>query len=314
MDNFGWKISFEDNVFTIITGERYGEIRYLCEKRENDFVVKSKYNIEVPTEDGWYKSELVEEYYSVDYKTGSLTKLKDYTEPEQKQISNIQLDIRVENGYVYYNNKQLDGIYVKEASDGFIKPDDVESVEYSVTGYITDKYEPLNFAQIMVYTANHGKESNWGTRGTHAYIESEGKLIYLGPGKDVNNIYTLGDDIYFNTVDYGQTTFRHYMYNSTLWKLSKNGQLTEIKYPDYNSMKIIGKAGDKLYLKCEWAPENPGEWGTYSVSLINDGYYTYNGQELEFVYPYIYSSFDVVSPYGDIVTVDTKLDKITVHK
>ena len=315
-DNFGWKLSFENNEFNIINGENNGENLYLAEKRENDAVIKKTYNKEVPIGDGLYKSEFVKEYYSIDYKSGNLTGINDYNEPEEEKWNNKELKITVENGYAYYNGQQLEGIYIKEAASDFVKPENVLSVDYSVTGYITDRYLPLNVVEVSIYTANHGTESSWGTRGNYTYIEANGKLLsFTGVmSKAVENVYTLGNDIYFNTVDYYKTTFSHFMYNRRLWKLSESGELTEIQYEDYNSMRIIGKANGKLYLKCEWAPENPGEWGTYSVSLVNDGYYTYDKEGLFFISPYIYSSFDIVSDKGEIISVNNKLNKINKVK
>ena len=113
-------------------------------------------------------------------------------------------------------------------------------------------------------------------------------------------MYELNGDIYFNTVDYTQTIFRHYLQNRRMWKLSKEGVLTEIRYGEYNSIKIIGKANGKLYVKCLWSPENHMDSDPYSVSLVNDGYYTFDGEGIRLISPYIYSDFDIVSGNGDI--------------
>ena len=84
------------------------------------------------------------------------------------------------------------------------------------------------------------------------------------------------------------------------------------KYADYHSMRILGKANGKLYLKCEWAPEDYlADYGPGPISLVNDGYYTFDGEGITFISPYIYSDFDVVSENGDIIAVNQKLGKIT---
>ena len=60
-----------------------------------------------------------------------------------------------------------------------------------------------------------------------------------------------------------------------------------------------------------WSPENYMDYAPYSVSLINDGYYTFDGKGIKFISPYIYSDFDIVSPKGDIYAVNNKCEKIT---
>lgn len=310
VENFGWELKFENNSFEINTEIGGGKTFTLAEKRENDAVFQLSYNKEVPMDDGWFKTEFITEYLSVDYKTGGITKIDDYKESE-KSMNNTEQKIDVNDGYAYLNGQKLDGIYVKEAANDFVKPENAEKTEYSVTGFTSDVYSPLEVLSVTVYTANYGTESNWGTREKYTFVISNGKIIPLGTFKTIENVYALGDDIYFNTVDYMQTTFSHYMHNRKMWKLSKDGTLTQISYADYNSIKIIGKANGMLYLKCVWAPENPMDWGSYSVSLVNDGYYTFDGEGIKFVSPYIYSDFDVVSDDGDILSVNNRLDKIT---
>ena len=48
----------------------------------------------------------------------------------------------------------------------------------------------------------------------------------------------------------------------------------------------------------------------YQVSLVNDGYYTFDGEGIKFVSPYVYSDFDIVSDGGEIFAVNNILDKI----
>ena len=120
----------------------------------------------------------------------------------------------------------------------------------------------------------------------------------------------IGDNIYFNTNKYWKTIHSHALQNKELYRLSKDGTLEQIKYPDYSNMKIIGVAQDKLYLKCTWSPDDYIEGSEVVVSLVADGYFTYDGVKLEKISEYVYSTFDAVSPYGEILAINRRLGKV----
>lgn len=310
VDNFGWKISFENNTFKINT-ENNTAFRYeLIEKRENDAVLSLYYDKETLQQDGSFDYDYVTEYYSLDYSAGNMVQLFDYVEKENN-IQNTKFDVTVNDGYVYYKEQKLEGVYIEEAKNDYVKPDDVLKAEYTVSAYTSSVYLPLEVVDINIYTYSYGENGNWGRKENHTFIKSNDTLIPLGLFKTVENVYELNGDIYFNTVDYAQTTFRHYLQNRKLWRLSKDGELTQINYGEYNSIKIIGKANGRLYLKCLWAPENHMDYAPYSVSLVNDGYYTFDGEGIRLVSPYVYSDFDIVSDKGDIFAVNNVADKIT---
>lgn len=309
VDNFGWKINFENNVFKINT-ENDTDYRFtLKEKRENDAVMELYYGKEILTDGGDIEYNYITEYHSLDYNTGDLVQLDDYTEKDLSSQMNKKVEVTVDDGYVYHDGQKLDGIYIEEASNDYNKEDVVSS--YSVYASTSEIYAPLDVIEVRIETYNYGKNGNWGRKEGYTFIKTNSSIIPLGPFKTVENVYEIDGNIYFNTVDYGQTIFRHYLENKRLWKLSKDGELTEIRYGDYNSIKIIGKANGMLYLKCLWSPENHMEDDPYSVSLVNDGYYTFDGEGIKFVSPYIYSDFDIVSKNGDIFAINNKLDKIT---
>lgn len=310
VDNFGWHISFENNIFRIDTENNTADRWSIVEKRENDIVLEWYYGKEVLQDDGSIGHDWITEYHTLDCNTGDLTILSDYTEKGSLTPNNTQLDITVDDGYVYCNNQKLEGIHINEASKDYVKPDDVIESGYDISAFISDIYAPLEVAEIIVNTYNYGENANWGRKENYTYIKTNNGLISLGLYKTVENVYELDGNIYFNTVDYGQTIFRHYLQNRKMWKLSKDSQLTEISYADYNSIKIIGKANEKLYLKCMWSPENHMEDAPFSVSLVNDGYYTFDGEGIRFISPYIYSDFDIVTNDGNIFAVNNVLDKI----
>ncbi len=318
VENFGWKLSFENGVFRINTGKvgvTYSVHISLAEQRETDVIFEKRSFAEIPQEDGSVQMTTVTEYISVDYKTGETKTIWDYIPKEKDESSplvNIGEEVSVRDGYVYYEEQKLEGIYIKEAADDFVKPENVLTAGYNVSADTSTAYAPLHAIEVFVYTENRGTESSWGRRERYTFVETARGMEPIGACTTIENVQTLGDDIYFNTVEYGLTISRHYKYNRKLWKLSKDGVLREIQYADYHSMRILGKANGKLYLKCEWAPENYlDDYGPGQISLVNDGYHTFDGEGITFISPYIYSDFDVVSENGDIIAVNQKLGKIT---
>lgn len=310
-EEFGWDLSFEENVLRINTEKNTDKRWSLVEKRENDAVLQLYDCQEISLGDGNFKSEFIMEYYNLDYKTGEITKLADYTPPETKKYSNEQIEVSVkDDGYVYYKENKLEDIYIEEAKSDFVKPDNVERTEYFVSASLSDVSSPLNVVSISVYTANYGKEGSWERQENYSFLKVDNSLISLGIHTNVENVYELEGNIFFNTVEYVRTISSHLLQNKKMWKLSKDGKLTEIRYGEYNSIIIIGKANNKLYLKCLWSPENYLKYAPYSVSLVNDGYHTFDGEGITFVSPYVYSDFDIVSGDGNIFAVNNKLDKI----
>lgn len=309
VEEFGWKMSFDNNVLKIDT-ENNTDYRWtLVEKCDNDAVLELYYSKEFPLEDGSIRYEYLQEWYSLDYKTGELVRLDNYTLNESGNV-NSEVNLTVNDGYVYYNEQKLDDIYIEEASNSYIKPEGVTESGYTISAWLSGKDLPLRVVYVNYKAYNYGENGSSGRKREYTFIENNGKLISIGPNTTVENVYELNGDIYFNTVKYGQATFRHYMKNKWLWKLSSEGKLDVIVYGDYNSMEIIGKANNKLYLKCLWTPENVMEDAPYQVSLVNDGYYTFDGEGIRFISPYIYSDFDIVSDNGDIYAINNNLDKI----
>ncbi|MBR5528293.1 MAG: hypothetical protein IKV97_04755 [Clostridia bacterium] len=311
VDEFGWQLTFENGILEINTGNNNARAFYIEEEGAGFTVLDTSYDEEIPLGDGVFTSRYVKRYSKLDHASGELSVLEDYT-PSQDQIpANSAVEVTVKNGEVYYKENKLEGIFIEPATDNFTKPESIENAEYSVNAYTVGACAPLTVIVADVRTAYHGKEASWGTNTAHTYIEAGGKLIYLGTSKTVENVYTLGNDIFFNTVDYQQTVFKHYMKNRTMWKLSSDGTLSVMSYGGYGSIEIIGKYGNELYLKCLWCPENVMDFAPFSVSLVNDGYHTFDGTGIRFLSPYIYSDFDIVTENGDIFAVNNKLSKIT---
>lgn len=311
VEEFGWEISFENNIFRIDTDNNTAYRWTLKEKRENDAILELYYDREIPLDDVSVKHEYIIEYYSLDYDSGELIQINNYQEEFTDAPKSEQLELTVDDGYVYYNGQRLDGVYIEQAANAYLSSVGEAQTGYTISAYISEIYQPLEVVDVGVNTYYYGIDGTRLGKINYTFIRINDTLKLVGAFKTVENVYELNGDIYFNTVGYAQTIFRHYRQNRKLWKLSKDGELSEIRYGDYNSMVIIGKANNKLYLKCMWAPENNMEDSPFSVSLVNDGYYTFDTEGIRFVSPYIYSDYDIVSDNGDIFAVDNKTDKIT---
>ena len=212
---------------------------------------------------------------------------------------------------MYYGQQQLDGVFVDEASPDFVKPDDVELVEYNVSMYKTDAYLPLMVCKMNVYTAYSKKDgAMYGGNADYTYLLHNGKMIFVGGSTNISNPYVLENEIYFNTSQYVKTIMTHPLQNKQLFKLTTEDNLEQVEYDNYNNMQIIGKVQDKLYLKCTWSPYNHGEDAEVITSLVNDGYFTFDGEKLEKIAHYVYSTSDAVSPKGEIIAINRKLGKV----
>ncbi len=66
----------------------------------------------------------------------------------------------------------------------------------------------------------------------------------------------------------------------------------------------------KLYLKCTWSPTDMVLGSEVVTSLMSDGYFTFDGTNLERIAHYVYSTYDAVSPDGEILSINRRLDKI----
>lgn len=310
VDNFGWNLSFDNNIFKIYTENNTVARWSLIEKNKENAVLSYYYSKDIPLSDGTIEHDYITEYHSLDYKTGAVKLLEDYVPEDEYYPVNTKLEVTVKDGDVYYKEQNL-GKHIDMAESDYEKPADVVTANFSVNAYVTEVHNPLKVVELDIRTETWKTDgSGSGRRMTYTYLLLDDKLIYVGDFVTVENAYALGEDIFFNTSQYAQTTFRHYLQNLTMWRLSKDGELTKVSYADYNSMKIIGKANNVLYLKCMWSPENHMDYAPYSVSLVNDGYYTFDGRGIKFVSPYIYSDFDIVSENGDIIAVNNHLDKI----
>lgn len=314
VNEFGWTLDFAGNKLTITTEPKlYTSLGQLVEVGREELIFSEYGYFEMPQPDGTVQNIPGVIYYSVSFETGETTRRDDYVlnNINTGKFSNDVVDVSVKDGYVYYGEQQLSGVFIEEAAPGFVKPDNVHTVDYQVNMYKTDKYAPLTVCELNVYTANRRNDgSAYGTNSDYTYLLQDGKMIFIGTNTEVSDAYVIGDYIYFNTNKYWKTFHSYAMQNKELYRLSKDGTLEQIEYPNYNNIEIIGLAEDKLYLKCTWSPNDYVEGSEVVTSLVSDGYFTYDGTNLEKISDYVYSTFDAVSPYGEILAINRRLGKV----
>ncbi len=74
-------------------------------------------------------------------------------------------------------------------------------------------------------------------------------------------------------------------------------------YSDYGSMKLLGIAGGRIYLKCQQGSHlYSGTGGVMEVSAYNDGYFTLDPQSgrLTLLRRFVYTDEDILTPNGAI--------------
>lgn len=314
VNEFGWTMNFSGNKLEISTDtSSFGNIGTIAEVKDEEVILKDYGYFEMPQPDGSVQTIPGLIYHSVNFDTLEITRRDDYTQNDEPQnkSKNEEIKVEVRDGYVYYGQQQLDGVFVDEASSDFVKPDDVEKVEYNVSMYKTDICSPLTVCKMNVYTAYSKKDgAMYGGNADYTYLLHNDKMIFVGGGTNISNPYAIEDEIYFNTNQYMKTIMTHPLQNRQLFKLTPEGVLEQVKYADYNNMQIIGKAQDKLYLKCTWSPYNHVAGGEVLTSLVNDGYFTFDGEKLEKIAHYVYSTYDAVSPKGEILAINRRLSKV----
>ena len=110
-------------------------------------------------------------------------------------------------------------------------------------------------------------------------------------------------NVYFNTLQQVKTIRTRTSIKNELWRLTSDGTIESVnkEFPDYNSMEIIGSVDGTIYLRNTWFPEWFSEYG-YTVSAINDGYYSYKGVGTDLVKEanYVYANESFVSPDGKL--------------
>ncbi len=266
---------------------------------------------EIKKEDGTISFDDLLTYISLNYETGDLTELSSYT-PAAENSKKSSAPLTIKNGNVYCEEK-LDDAYIDEAAEDYETPESIKNLKTDAMGVIVEIADNFKILTVTTTVSSENEYTVLVTRKNYTYLVHGNTVTYLDQDIIVHNAYRMGNDVYFTAQRYMQTIFKHFRAKNELFKLDNQGNLTALNnnYADYNSMEIIGSHNGNLILKCQWMPEETilDEY-TYSVSPLNDGYFTFDGEKLSKIGNYVYSDTSFVSPDGDIFAIVPPLGKI----
>ena len=300
---FNWATDWQPGRFSLSTGTNWSDVTVLVEEKHPDYAVIGYHKtLMIQNPDGSVSSgDSVDTYKKLDYKTGEMTQLTDYTAPEYDASfipgKDASLNVDKENKKVYYNDYLLSE--VKSCFDQ--DESEFKTSEIKVYGSVIN-VNGVEFLEVEDFFSGWKEDgSGSGTRMQTLYLLDNGKPVFIGNWYLIENAEKLGDDSYFSLRQYGQTVFKHPFSSQELYKYS-GGTLKNINdtLPDYGSVALLGKADGKLYLKCEWCPERMGESSYHNVSPVNDGYFTFDGENLIKVANFRYTDCDLLGENGEI--------------
>lgn len=302
-EEFNWKTDWQTGRFTLSannsSSDTYIEINEL---HPDHAVIGYVYTPSIHNPDGSISSgDIVCTYKKLDYKTGEMADLSDYTAPEYEATyhpgKSVTLNVDKANKKIYYNDfllAEVNSCFSQDESEFKTSDITANGIVYNING--------VEFLEVEDFFSGWREDgSGSGTRAQNLYLLDNGKPVYIGNSYLIDNAEKLGDDVYFSLRGYVQTVFKHIFSSHELYRYS-GGTLTKLndEFSDFGSVALLGKAEGKLYLKCEWCPEPAGEGFSHNVSPVNDGYFTYDGKNLTKVANYVYTDRDLLGENGEI--------------
>lgn len=296
-EEFHWNIDFkegENRSLTITSYQRgYGSTMTVYEIADTYAVVHN------PEDDNFLR---------LDFNTDEITVAKGYDKPFPMYHTPVESDRNFE---IKNNRFVIDGTplaEIKVLSDGTVKENELNPSYYEFTkgdGHFLQLHAYYNMEIPAPYTPYE----------RYTYIVHNGNFIPLPGNIAVQNAISADDgSLYISFENYSGYRSSTIL-NDHLYRLLPDGTLIYINdlFPDYGSMELLGKANGKIYLKCEWMPEQQHVYGLsdgYSISPYNDGYYTYDGEKLSLIHRYTYSDSCIVAPNGKLYTIAEQFGKI----
>lgn len=295
-EEFNWTVSWENNTFTLLTYREDTKdflSRLFSLDSENALLHRQA------------PSDYEDEYFRLNYKTEQLTK----TTLESEGFASY--DALYQTTYPKYEKSEdvtFDGTsyLVGGVKLGTVKHLENGGSASDLSGYASvEEMNGIKFLNVVIYTSTPDEiPPPYTPFERYGFLILGGKYVFVQEDAYFTNCTALGDDIYVNAIRYihwkGMATS-----GEKLYKISADGSVMCINdlFPDYGSMKLIGAAQNKLYLKCEWANNDIPPIETYEVSAANDGYFCYENEKLTKLFPWIYTGSDIASPDGKIFVI-----------
>ncbi len=247
-------------------------------------------------------------FLRIDFNTDEVSEFVGYDKDEPLYQTPVESDRILE---IKDNHFVLDGVpmaEIKVLAEGTATSDELQPSYFE---YIKGDARFLNLHTYY----NLDIPAPYTPYERYTYIVHNGKFIPLPGNIAIQNAIEANDEsIYISFERYsgyrGSTII-----NDHLYRLMPDGTLVYINdlFPDYGSIELLGKANGKIYVKCEWMPEEQRVYGlfdSYSISPYNDGYYTYDGENLSLVRRYTYSDRVIVAPNGKLYAITEQFEKI----
>jgi len=304
---FAWETDWTDGKFTLTTNVWRNTNLFFERSLPDGLVFSEITDTEVPTEDGQLRLETSIAYQKFDFATQTMQPIEYDPDAEENQFPYTEATTEIKDGVCYFGDIALD-IPIKKIGDSFAGRTIEEFYDNSVTG------RGYTFSDIQFYDFNYTFNLLYEDKGmsmgreTHSYVEQNGSLIYIGRDVWISNAAKGADgNIYFTAQQQLKMIRTRTSVAYDLYRLTPDGVLTKVnpEFPDYNSMQLLGDIDGTLYLRCTWCPEAtqggvPADY--YTVSAINDGYFSWNGMNnpLTKIANYIYADESYLAPTGDI--------------
>ena len=308
-EEFNWTTSWANRTFTLDTSYTiFNSISQTYPIDENTAFISRHVSEQVEIEPNVFTNVDSTKYYKFNYETESLTE----TTPKEMGIDDI--------GTFYTENSQGNLAFSLEDKDGkiFIDGIELEEVTYllendapdSSVSCLATQLSGVKTYRVTIYTDNK-IPAPYTPKVSYNFVRLDDEFVSIDSDAAISKAVKMPDgSIYVNT--HNSLSYKGFVRRAAnLYKIDTDKKVTKINtsYPDYNSMKIVGMANDKVYLLCEWGEnDNPVLYGTYDVSASNDGYFTLdtNGNLTKianYVHSYQHGDYDFVSPSGKLFII-----------
>ncbi len=301
-EDFFLDITWENNLLSLKSGSyrKSGDAYFSggVYKEDDGLYLSMAKNTVIPLEDGSFTQENDHWFDYLDYATGKVTRYDEFDETAHHNKGRSQAEFEIIDGVVNYKGFSLPEIEVRTEEEIQKTP----GFSQSLYGFTLVK-NGVTFLEVERSVTEINESNQYWSRNQYLYVLTDKGPVLIGSFITPFEAVIMDGDIYFSAKSYGQTVSRHYRSDYKLYKVSEGEKfLVNSLFPDYNSMKLLGLAKGKLYLKCEWAPF-PGTDSGHEASPLNDGYFTFDGKSLTKIHPWIFSSEDMLTPDGDIYAV-----------
>ncbi len=281
-------------------------------KADGGVIVTMTMSEEIQLEDGSF-TQKNDSWFDYIWPTASMQglipaiqRLDDFDEVGYSQKNTEKADVSIKDGIAYFKDLPLSEVTLLDA----------DTLENGGSEYISGYIKEMSGVRFLFVNYRNSRKIEGGqtmSECEYLYVLENEKPIFIRTNLTPSEAAVLGGDIYFSARQFAKTVSYHYNSTYKLYKVSK-GEVTLINdsFSDYNSMKLLGLYDGKLYLKCEWAPQFGIDGGGHEVSTVNDGYFTFDGENLTKIHNWIYSDEDVLLDDGTIFSLFFRKAKISV--